>query len=224
LNEYGITDAQIAEWGVNPASPSGWEFPDIAHAVAAKTGGSGSPLPYVLGGAMTIAAVLSMIGLFIGNSLGGTRVPFALAEDGMMPKWLVRVQPKYGTPWVAILLCAVIFSIFALQAFAFLVVVDVFLQTLVILMEFAALWKLRFSKPDVPRWKVPGGYAGLVLVTLGPVAMILLAIYSQISEEGFKSVGLALAAIVIGALLYLPIRKFIKPGKPDIDPFEREIA
>jgi amino acid transporter len=224
LNEYGVSDTQIAEWGVNPESPSGWEFPDIAHAVATRTAGSGSSLPYILGGAMTIAAVLSMIGLFIGNSLGGTRVPFALAEDGMMPKWLVRVQPKYGTPWVAILLCAVIFTIFSLQAFAFLVIVDVFLQTLVILMEFGALWKLRFTKPDVPRWRVPGGYVGLVLVTLGPTAIILLAIYSQISEEGFTSVGLALAAILIGALLYLPIRKFIKPGKPDIDPFEQEIA
>ena len=114
--------------------------------------------------------------------------------------------------------------IFSFQAFAALVVIDVFLQTLVILMEFAALWKFRRTLPDVPRTKVPGGYVGLVLVTLGPTAIILLAIYSQISEEGFKSVGLALIAMLIGALLYLPIRKFIKPGKPDIDPFELEIA
>jgi len=224
LNEYGVSDEQIAAWGVNPESATGWEFPDIAHAVATRTAGSGSSLPYVLGGAMTIAAVLSMIGLFIGNSLGGTRVPFALAEDGMMPQWLVRVQPKYGTPWVAILLCAVIFTIFSLQAFAFLVVVDVFLQTLVILMEFGALWKLRFTKPDVPRWRVPGGYVGLVLVTLGPTVIIFLAIYSQVVEEGLSSLGLALVAILVGALLYLPIRKLIKPGKPDIDPFEQEIA
>ena len=92
-----------------------------------------------------------MIGLFIGNSLGGSRVPFALAEDGMMPKWLVHVHPKYGTPWVAILFCGVIYTIFSLQAFAALVVIDVFLQTLVILMEFAALWKFRRTLPDVPR-------------------------------------------------------------------------
>ena len=98
--------------------------------------------------------------------------------------------------------------------------IDVFLQTLVILMEFAALWKLRRTMPDVPREKVPGGYPGLVLVTLGPTAIILLAIYSQFVEEGLSSLGLALIAIAIGAALYLPIRRFIKPGKPDIDPFE----
>ena len=66
---------------------------------------------------------------------------------------------------------------------------------------------------------MPGGYLGLILVTLGPAGDHLAGIYSQISEEGMKSVGLALIAMAVGALLYLPIRRFIKPGNPDIDPF-----
>ena len=222
--EYGVTPEQFAAWGVDPASPVGWEFPDIAHRLGEVAAGGNGGVARSLGLLVTFAAVLSMIGLFIGNSLGGSRVPFALAEDGMMPKWLVHVHPKYGTPWVAILFCAVIYTIFSLQAFAALVVIDVFLQTLVILMEFAALWKFRRTLPDVPRARVPGGTLGLILVTIGPVAVILLAIYSQVVEEGMKSLGLALVAMLFGALLYLPIRRFIKPGKPDIDPFEREIA
>ncbi len=68
-----------------------------------------------------------------------------------MPKWLVHVHPRYGTPWVAILVCGLVFTVFSLQAFAFLVVVDVFLQTLVILAEFGALWKLRITRPELPR-------------------------------------------------------------------------
>lgn len=220
LADYGVSDEQIAEWGVDPASPVGWQFPQIGQAIGDKVAGAGSPLGRFLGLTVTFSAVLSMIGLFIGNGLGGTRIPFALAEDGMMPKFLVRVQPKYGTPWVAILLCAVVYSIFSLQAFAFLVVVDVFLNTLVILGSFGALWKLRFTMPDRPRDKVPGGYPGLVLATIGPVAIILLAIYSQVMEEGLSSLGLALVAIAVGALLYVPIRRFVKPGVPDVDPFE----
>ena len=35
---------------------------------------------------------------------------------------------------------------------------------------------------------------------------------------------MALVAMLVGALLYLPIRKIIKPGKLDIDPFEQEVA
>jgi hypothetical protein len=33
------------------------------------------------------------------------------------------------------------------------------------------------------------------------------------------SISWALGAMVIGAMLYLPIRKLIKPGIPDINPF-----
>jgi amino acid transporter len=163
-----------------------------------------------------------MIGLFIGTSLSGSRVPFALAEDGMFPRWMVKVHGAYGTPWVAIVFVGVVFTVFAWQAFAFLVVADVFLQSLVILAEFAAMWKLRFTHPDIPRDKVPGGYLGMFLVTLGPTAIILLAIVSQYIDAGFSSIGWALALMAIGVILYIPIRRILKPGIPDVDPFEIE--
>jgi amino acid transporter len=215
------SNAQLTAWGVEPTSAVGWEFPDIAHAVADKlTGETNGLLARTMGILVTLAAVLSMIGLFIGNGLGGTRVPFAMAEDGMMPKFMVKVHPKYGTPWVAILVCGVIFSIFSLKAFESLVVIDVFLNMLVLMAEFFALWKLRFALPDLPRKKVPGGYAGLAVVTLAPLAVVLLAIYSQYVDAGLDSISWALAAMVIGAVVYLPMRKWIKPGVADVNPFE----
>ncbi len=217
LGEYDITPEQIEAWGADPSSDVGWEFPDIGHAIAAQLGGDG--FGSFLGGWLTIAAVLSMIGLFTGNSLGGSRVPFALAEDGMFPRWMVKVHDKYGTPWIAIILCGVIYAIFSLQAFAFLVVADVFLQLLVILAEFGAMWVLRYKMPDLPRQKVPGGVLGMILVTLGPTIIILVAIYSQLVEEGLNSLGWALAFMAVGAVLYFPFRKYLKPGVPDVDPF-----
>ena len=222
LEEYGVTPEQMEEWGVDPSSEVGWEFPDVAHAIGDKVAGKDSPLSKLLGLTVTFSAVLSMIGLFIGNGLGGTRIPFALAEDGMMPKFMVKVHPRYGTPWVAILFCGLIFSIFSLQAFAFLVVVDVFLNVLVLLMCFLALWKLRIKLPDLPRQKIPGGLFGLTLVTLGPTVIFILAVYSQLVEEGLNSLGMALIFIVIGILVYFPVRRLIKPGIPDVDPFETE--
>ena len=85
-----------------------------------------------------------------------------------MPKFLVKVHPRYGTPWVSILFCALVYSIFSLSAFAALVVIDVFLNMLVLMAEFFAMWKLRFSMPELERKKVPGGWFGLTLVTLAP--------------------------------------------------------
>jgi amino acid transporter len=173
----------------------------------------------ILGGWLTFAAVLSMVGLFTGNSLGGTRIPFALAEDGMFPRWLVKVHPKYGTPYVAIIVTGFIYWFFASFDFSTLVVADVFLQLIVILAEFAALWVFRFKMPDAPRDRVPGGWLGLVLITLGPTIIILVAIASQFLEEGWSSLGFALLFMLAGALLYFPIIKYLKPGVPDVNPF-----
>ena len=85
--------------------------------------------------------------------------------------------------------------------------------------SFLALWRLRVTKPDVPRQKIPGGTLGLLLITLGPFIIFILAVYSQFVEEGLNSIVWALAAIAVGAVLYFPIRARIKPGIPDIDPY-----
>jgi amino acid transporter len=221
LMNASVTEGQINTWNIDPTSSVGWEFPDIAHAIGDQaTGRRNSPLSIFLGSTMTIAAVFSMIGLFIGNGLGGTRLPFALAEDGMLPGWMVKVHPRYGTPWVAILFCGLLYSIFSLQAFSFLVVVDVFLNMVVLIACFFALWVLRIKLPNIPRQKVPGGYLGLVLVTLFPTVIFMLAIYSQIAEEGLSALWLALAAMAIGVILFFPINKYIKPNIPDVNPFQ----
>ncbi len=219
---YGVSAEQIDSWGVSGSTDAtGWEFPQIGQAVAAKlTGNSQSPLVMFMVTILTLSAVLSMIGLFIGNSLGGSRVPFALAEDGMFPRWMVKVHPKHGSPYVAILVVSVIYTLFATNAFEFLVVADVFLQLLVVLAEVAALWMLRRTEPDRPRTRVPGGMFGLVLASFSLSAIILIAFASQVIDAGWGSIGVALSLMAVGAVLYFPFRKLYKPGVPDVDPFE----
>ena len=220
---YGVTAEQVDGWGVSSGSDAtGWEFPQISQVVAGKlTGDVNSPFAIFMMTILTISAVLSMTGLFIGNSLGGTRVPFALAEDGMFPRWMIKVHPKHGSPYVSILVASVIYTLFATNAFEFLVVADVFLQLLVVLAEIAALWVLRRTEPDRPRTRVPGGMAGLVLASVSLSGIILIAFASQIIEVGWGSIGISLALMAVGAVLYFPIRKMYKPGVPDVDPFEQ---
>jgi amino acid transporter len=220
LAENGVTNDQIVSWGEDPSTDAGWEFPTIAHRIGDKVGGKDSPISWFLGAIVGISAILSMIGLFIGNGLGGTRVPYAMAEDGMMPKWLNKVHPKYGTPWVAILICGVFYLIFSTSAFQNLVVIDVFLNMLVLLAEIFALVTLRIKKPELPRNRVPGGVVGLVYIVIAPLSIIVLAIVSQIHDYGWQgAIGLGLIAMAAGAVLYFPIRKWVKPGIPDVDPY-----
>jgi amino acid transporter len=221
LLDGGMTQEQMDAAGVDPTSTEGWVLPDIAKAVAETTTHPGSGFAGFLGNFMMAAAVLSMIGLLVGNSVSATRVPFALAEDGMAPKWLVRVHRKWGTPWVAILVTGFFFCVFSVNAFASLVVLDVLLNSLTLLLEFTALWLLRRIRPDIPRSKIPGGLVGGVIVTLLPAAVIIFAIYSQWKEEGWKSIWLAAIAIAIGAIVYFPFRHYlkVKRGVPDVDPY-----
>jgi amino acid transporter len=219
LESAGMTPEQMDAAGVDPTASEGWWLPDIAKAVAEETTGQGSGFASFMGNFMMVAAILSMIGLFIGNSVSATRIPFALSEDGMMPKPLVRVHRKFGTPWIAIVICGVIFSVFSLNAFAALVVIDVLLNALTLMLQFIALWRLRFKRPDIKRSKIPGGWIGLTIASILPALIIIVAIVSQVVEEGWMAIWLAAIAIAIGAILYFPLKKYIKKNIPDIDPY-----
>jgi len=220
IQEYGITKATMEEWGADTEADFGWEFTDISVKIGEATKGAEKWMPQLLGTLVAVSAILSMIGLFIGNGLGGTRIPFAMAEDGMMPKFLVKVHPRYGTPWVSIIICGVIFSIFSLSTFQALVVLDVLLNMLVLFAEILALLVMRKKRPDLPRQKVGGGLLGLIYIVGAPALIITVAIISQVVSEGWGAIWLGLAAIAIGAFLYFPIRKWVKPGVPDVDPYK----
>jgi amino acid transporter len=137
----------------------------------------------------------------------------------MFPSWMVKVHPRHGSPYVSILLVSVIYTIFATNAFEFLVVADVFLQLLVVLAEIAAVWMLRRTDPDRPRARVPGGIWGLSLASFSLAGVILIAFASQIIEVGWSSIGVSLALMLLGAACYFPIRQWIKPGVQDVDPY-----
>jgi amino acid transporter len=221
LTDGGMTEAQMDAAGLDPSASDGWMLPDIAKAVGEETAGVGSWFGSFLGNFMMAAAFLSMIGLLIGCSISATRIPFALAEDGMAPKWLVRVHHKWGTPWVAILVTGFFFAVFSVQAFTFLVVIDVLLNSLTLLLEFLALWILRRKRPEIPRSKIPGGLVGGIIVTLLPAAVIGIGIYSQWTEEGPRSIWITAIVIAIGAILYWPFKHYLKDRRsvPDVDPY-----
>ena len=137
-----------------------------------------------------------------------------------MPKWLNKVHPKYGTPWVSIAICGAIYMVFSLSAFQSLVVIDVFLNMLVLMAEIFALVALRIKRPELPRNRVPGGVFGLIYIVIAPLSIIVLAIVSQIVDYGWQgAIGWGVIAMVIGAILYIPIRKFVKKDIPDVDPY-----
>jgi amino acid transporter len=100
------------------------------------------------------------------------------------------------------------------------VVVDVTIYAGALALEFAALIALRIKEPDMVRpYRVPGGWFGIIVVTVLPLAVIGFAVFSQVKDEGFvKAVGWAALGLATGPPLYYFARwRKRRRGEEDVD-------
>lgn len=163
-----------------------------------------------LGVMMSITALVSAIGLFSAWMLSYSRIPFALASDGWLPASLTRLSPR-GTPVATIVVAGIICSAAAAGPFQALVAIDVTVYACALMLEFAALLALRRRHPDANRpFRVPGGWAGVVLITVLPAAVTAIAVYYQVLDVGpVQGLGWAAVALATGPVAYIVLR----PGK-----------
>src|SRR6202166_1655962 len=98
---YILPVAAIARTGIDPNSWSTGGWVDAARIV----GGGALAL------AVTLAGAIGAVGTFGTLMLSFTRLPLVMAEDGYLPRAVTRVSAKSGTPWVAVILCAVFWAI-----------------------------------------------------------------------------------------------------------------
>ncbi len=160
-----------------------------------------------LGGWVSMAGVISNMALFGTWLLSYSRLPFAMAHDGYLPKAITRVSPKYGTPVIAIVLSGIIYSIFAWGDFQSLVVINIWVILCGIFLEFFALAKLRRRRPDLPRYfRVPGGNIGLWLTVICPVAVGLFAMLASESDE----IIAGSIAVATGPVAFWLCKRFVK--------------
>jgi amino acid transporter len=125
-----------------------------------------------LGFWMTLAAMVTNISILNGTVLASTRMPFALAEDGYLPSVLARLHPRFGTPWIAIIVSAIIYAMLAFHTLTQLINVYVWLRVATSLMTVLAGWRLRRTKPQMPRtFVIPWGKFGVLYVVAAPVIM-----------------------------------------------------
>lgn len=104
-----------------------------------------------------IGAIAGLSSVVLVLMFGQTRVFYSMSRDGLLPKTLARVHPKFKTPWINTLIVGVIVSLaaafFDINALGDLTSVG----TLVAfgLVCFAVIW-LRYERPDLQRhFRVP---------------------------------------------------------------------
>lgn len=153
-----------------------------------------------LGHLVAAGAVLSAAGLFLSLLLTNSRLPYVLGRSGEMPSSLAAVHPRFGTPWVAVVVSAALYGAFAVFSFKELIVLNVWLYSLALLVELAAFVWLRHAAPAMARpWRLPGGTAAALGVAMSPAAFALLAM----ATAGWLDTLAGLAAAVSGPLAWM---------------------
>jgi amino acid transporter len=179
-------------------------FSDVAAGIGSSLWGRsvlGGPW---LGTGMTLAAMVGNVALLNSTILTTTRMPFVMAEDGYLPAALTRRHARYGTPWLAILVSAVIYGLLAWQSLAELISVYIWLRSATTVLTVLSAWKLRRTRPELRRsFNIPGGSVGLFYVVAAPVVMAVIAL---LGGDRFATIGGAIA-IAAGPMVYLRVRR-----------------
>jgi amino acid transporter len=164
--------------------------------------------------ALVAGGMMSGFGMFNALVMSYSRLPLAMAQDGMLPKVFGKLHPKSRAPWVAILALAVGWGLALNLGFERLVTLDIMIYGASLTLEFVALVFLRIREPELKRpFRVPGGLFGAIAVGIPPVLLLGFAIIRSEHEVvlGMSSLLFGLILIGAGVVAYL-INHALKPA------------
>jgi hypothetical protein len=100
---------------------------------------------------------------------------------------------------LAIIASAVVYALLSWKSLGQLISVYIWLRSATTVLTVLSGWKLRRSRPELPRsFVVPGGRAGLLYVVGAPV---LMAIVALLGGDWFATIG-GVIAMLTGPLVY----------------------
>jgi amino acid transporter len=193
---YVLPFAAMWLTGVPASSFETGSWADLAGMMGGLVGGPllarGFRVALVLGGMM------SAFGMFNALVMSYSRLPLAMAEDGMLPRVFGKLHPKTAAPWVAILACAGGWALCLGLNFERLVTLDILLYGASLTLEFIALVVLRIKEPTLRRpFKVPGGTWGAALLGVCPVLLLGFSAVHGESEQVLGMNGLTFGLLLV---------------------------
>lgn len=182
--------------------------------LAGLTGGLvGGPLfARLMRVAVVMGGMMSGFGMFNALVMSYSRLPLAMAQDGLLPRAFGKLTPKTRTPWVAIVVLATCWAMCLGLGFERLVTLDVLLYGLSLLLEFVALVALRIKEPNLPRpFRVPGGMLGATLLGVCPAILLVFSVFHGEGEQILGMSGLAFGTILVaGGVVIYGLRGIVK--------------
>src|ERR1051325_606296 len=176
---------QIVAQGVLGASLSGRAAP-LADTADVVRGSWGAKL-------LSGAVVVSTFGYLCGMILAIPRALFAFGRDGLLPRALAAVHPRYRTPWIAIAVQSLLSLVLALtSAFESLAILANIAVLVVYLGCAAAAWKLRrdgVRDAGAEGISIPGSSVAPPIA-----AIVIVALLSSITKKEWAVAGLCARA------------------------------
>jgi APA family basic amino acid/polyamine antiporter len=154
-----------------------------------------------ISGLVSAAILISILGALHGAIFVGPRVYFAMARDGVFFQSVGRVHPRFRTPAFALIVQAVWACLVALtgtfeQLFTFVIFITLFFW----LSAAAAVFTLRYTRPDMPRPYKTWGYPAVPLLFI--VLTIILIVNTLIKRPVESLVGIGITVIGIPVYYY----------------------
>jgi APA family basic amino acid/polyamine antiporter len=191
----GINAAYLYTLGPAAVAHSPLVAADTAQAIIGPRGAD-------LAAAMVIVATL---GALNGNILGGARVFYAMAQEGLFPRSVARIHPRLGTPAVALAAQgAVSIALVFTGRFEQLLTACLFASWLFYALGGLAVFVLR-RRPDLPRPYRVWGYPVVPALFVAFAALLLVATVAAAPRDA--ALGSALLATALPAYLVFARRR-----------------
>ncbi|HVH54985.1 MAG TPA: amino acid permease [Vicinamibacterales bacterium] len=147
---------------------------------------------------IALTVVISTFGCNAAGILGGSRVLFAMARDGVFLPAASRVHPRYRTPHVAVLATTIWSIVLTLSGtYEQLFTYVMFSSILFSVAAGLALFLLRRTRPDHPRPYRTWGYPVVpALFVLGAAAFVLNTLFEK-PVESIAGLGLVAAGVPV---------------------------
>jgi len=147
---------------------------------------------------IVLGGMMSAFGMFNALVMSYSRLPLAMARNGMLPKFFAKMSARTQAPWVAIIFCASCWALCLGLGFKRLVTLDIMLYGASLMLEFVTLVVLRIREPELRReFRVPGGLTGAISCGIFPMLLLSLAMVEGEHETVLGMNGLLFGALII---------------------------
>jgi APA family basic amino acid/polyamine antiporter len=143
-----------------------------------------------------IGAIAGLASVMLVMLLGQSRILYTMSHDGLLPKWVCKIHPKFRTPYITSIVVgafvAFLAALFNIQFLGMLVSLGTLLAFTVVCL---GVWIMRKSRPDVPRpFRTPW-------VPVVPILGMLISLALMVSGSTPAKIAF-LSWLVVGLVIY----------------------